>query len=371
MKFTDLDRVAPALLASGQALELVSSPGRGKSEWTANLVQRMTKQTGTPWGFAVCFLATMTPTELMGFMIPMNDQAHGQVLSRYSLPAWYQTSDPITGKPDGKIVTDFEHGILFLDEYGQGEADVKRASAELLLHGRIGPHVLPKGWSVIAASNFVTDRSGVTKSFDFVINRRTEIQITDDLEGWKDWAFTHGVNPILIAFANQNPQIIFSAGVPDKQGPWCTPRSLVRLGNMLDQMSSGDGNLPTDSIAVELAHGTIGAAASSQLFAMIKLGQEMPRYEDIVANPMNAKLPKAPDASMLVCYRLAANVTTKDVEPVVDYMERMPKEFSVTFAKAAVRRDPQLVNTKRFGLWCTTNATLMAAIADVRTATSN
>ncbi len=370
MKFTDLDRIAPALLRAGKSLEIRSSPGRGKSEWVGNLISKMTALTGTQWGFASCFLATMTPTELMGFMIPTNDERTGKVLSRFSMPAWFQTSDPITGEPDGKLVTDYANGVLFLDEYGQGEADVKRVSAELLLHGRIGPHVLKKGWTVIAASNFVTDRSGVTKDFDFVINRRTQVDITDDMEGWKDWAFAHGVNPVLIAFANQNPQIVFSAGVPDKQGPWCTPRSLVNLGKILDEMSAKDGNLPTDSVAMELAQGTIGSGATAQLMAMIKLGQEMPRYEDIVANPMNAKLPKQPDASMLVCYRLAANVNVKDVQPVVDYVERMPKEFSVTFAKAAVRRDPGLVNTKRFGDWCTTNATLMAAIADVRVAAS-
>jgi len=364
MKFTDLDRVAPALFRSGRSFEMRSSPGRGKSTWMGDQIGRMTKITGKPWGFASCFLATMTPTELMGFMVPINQGGH--VLSQYSLPTWFQTSDPITGQPDGKLVTDFENGVLFLDEYGQGEADVKRASAELLLNGKIGPHKLPKGWVVWGASNFASDRSGVTKEFDFVINRRVLLEITDDPAGWEDWAADHGLNPVLIAFAHQNPGIVFSPGVPDKQGPWCTPRSLVALGKILDEMTTPDGNLPSDTIAMEIAQGTIGAAASAQLLAMIKIGQDMPRYEDIVANPMNAKLPKGPDAQMLVCYRLAMNITVKDVEPVVDYMERLPKEFSVTFAKTAARRDASLVNTKRFGKWCAENSSLMSAIQDVR-----
>lgn len=370
MKFTDLDRVGPALLDSGKSLELLSSPGRGKSEWTASLIARMSKNSSAEWGYATCFLATMTPTELMGFMVPVKDD-RGRVLSQFSIPTWFQTRDPVTGEMNGKMVTDYKRGLLFLDEYGQGEADVKRTSAELLLNKQIGPHRLPNGWSVWAASNKATDRSGVTKDFDFVINRRTIVEITDDPAGWEDWAFSKGVNPTLITFAHQNPQIVWSPGVPDKQGPWCTPRSLVAIGKILDQMSGGTGDLPTDAVAQEIAQGTIGAGATAQLFAMIKLGQEMPKYEDIVNNPMNAKLPKQPDAQMLVCYRLAANVNDKDVNPVVDYIERLPKEFSVTFAKSAARRDPSLVNTKRFGTWCTTNASLMSAIADVRVATSS
>lgn len=368
MKFTDLDRVFPALFKAGIAVELRSSPGRGKSMWTRQQPARLSKLLGKPVGFASCFLATMVPSDLMGYMVPQKHEASGKVLSQFSVPSWFQTSDPITGHLDGKFADDFEHGILFLDEFGQGEADVKRASAELLLNGQLGPHRLPEGWLVVAASNFASDRSGVTKDFDFLINRRTLLNIDDDMQGWLDWAMAQNVNPILLAFTNQNPGIVFSKGVPDKQGPWCTPRSLVALGQQLDAMTPPGGDMPTDAVAIEVAHGTIGAAASSQFFAMVKLGQEMPKYEDIVKSPMNAKLPKAPDAQMLVCYRLAQSVTNKDVDPIVDYCERLPKEFSVTFAKAAVRRDPNLINTKRFGTWCTQNATLMSAIQDVRVA---
>lgn len=364
MNLTQLDKCIVPLLMAGKTLEIRSSPGRGKSEFTRSLPAKMKKLTGMDWGFSTCFLATMTPTDMMGYMVPLKDDK-GHVLSQFSLPSWFQTSDPVTGYLDGKLASDFKHGILFLDEFGQGEADVKRASAELMLNKQLGPHRLPNGWMVIAASNFASDRSGVTKDFDFLINRRTILEITDDLATWEAWAFANGVNPVLITFANQNSQVVFTKGVPDKQGPWCTPRSLVTLGKIYEHMLDANGDLPTDSSAIEIAHGTIGPAPTAQLMAMIKLGQEMPKFADIVANPMNAKLPSKPDAQMLVCYRLAAAVEEKNVDPVVTYMERMPKEFSVTFAKAAVRRDNTLVNTEAFGKWCTRNATLMSALRDV------
>ena len=47
---------------------------------------------------------------------------------------------------------------------------------------------------------------------------------------------------------------------------------------------------------------------------------------------------------MLVCYHLAARVDVElDGSAVVTYVERLPKEFSVSFAKAACRRDTDLL----------------------------
>ena len=363
MHFTALRKVMPAYLDSGVSLELRSAPGRGKSEFTADMVTLMGKRDGRPWGFATAFLATYTPVDLLGYMVPGVD-AKGRRVSEFTMPPWMRCVD-------GSTVFEHERGILFLDEFGQAEADVKRAAAELLLNKQIGPWRLPPGWSVVAATNRAQDRSGVTKSFDFVINRRLEIDITDDLQSWEDWAFEHGVNPVFITFANQNPQIVFSDGVPEKQGPWCTPRSLVLLARIFEQMGGvgigdKDGIVPTDPVAMETAAGIIGAGAAAQLMAFVKLGQEMPSFDEIVSKPDKAKLPTKPDAQMLVCYSLAARVTEAEVGNVITYVERMPKEFTVTFAKAACRRDPDLVNTAAFGSWAVRNASLMAAIVEHR-----
>jgi hypothetical protein len=358
MNFKELSQVIPAVLDSGISMEIRSAPGRGKSEFIEQTVERMSQRDGKRWGFATCFLATMTPSDLLGYMMPQTRQ-DGVMVSQFTLPPWMQTVD-------GKPVTQFERGILFLDEFGQGEADVKRAAAELLLNRRLGPHALPRGWSVIAASNRSSDRSGVTKSFDFVINRRIEINITDDLAAWEDWAWERGVHPTFITFANQNSQVVFADGVPEKQGPWCTPRSLVMCSKLLGAMADEHGNIPTDAQAIELAGGLIGQGAAAQLFAMIRLGQEMPKYQDIVSDPKGCRVPDKTDARMLVCFSLAARVTEDDVDPVVTYVERFPKEYSVTFAKAAVRRDRDLINTAAFGSWAVRNASLMAAVVDRR-----
>ena len=106
----------------------------------------------------------------------------------------------------------------------------------------------------------------------------------------------------------------------------------------------------------------IGAPAAAQLFAFVKLEREMPKFETIVNDPEKAKVPNKPDALMLIAYNLAHRVTEKTAPPVIKYIERMPKEFSVTFAKAACNREPALVMTKAFQKWALDNSALMAII---------
>lgn len=354
MNFDTLASVAPGYLDSGISLELMSSPGLGKSEFVEQLRASMSKRDGFEWGFATMFLATMTPSDLLGYMVPEKRAISGREfsVSAFTMPPWMLTRD-------GVPVTEYKRGILFLDEFGQGEADVKRASAELLLNRRLGPWQLPDGWSVIAASNRSQDRSGVTKSFDFVINRRLQVEVTPDVNAWEAWANKHGVEPLFVAFAVSNPQIVFEGKVPDKQGPWCTPRSLVMLSRLLRSITP-TGNIPTDAVTLETASGMIGEAAAHQLIAFVKLGHELPSFKDIIADPDNAPLPKAPDARMLSIYELSSRVDAKTAKPVLTYVDRFPKEFAATFAKSTCQRIPELIMTDAFSNWATKNATIVS-----------
>lgn len=361
MRFLDLRDNVIDNIDSGIATHLKSSPGRGKSEFVEDLVKYLSKRDGFEWGFVTCFLATFTPSDLLGYMVPTK-MADGSLASVFTTPPWMLTK-PTKEHPHGRHINSFKRGIVFLDEFGQADGDTKKSAAQLMLKGEVGPHRLHEGIGVIAASNGKGDRSGVTKDFDFLINRQNEIKITDDLASWLDWAALHDVQPITMAFASQNPQIVFADGVPAEQGPWTTPRSLVMADRLLTKKAARNGGvIPSDPATVEQIQGIMGAGCA-QYFAFVKLELEMPKYEDIIKDPQKVKVPTKPDAQMLVCYNLAHRIEVKDATAVVTYMERLPKEFSVTFATVACRRMPQLVSTPAFNKWAKDNSSLMAAIA--------
>jgi len=364
MRFLDLKAAVIDNIDAGISTHLKSAPGRGKSEFVEELVKDLSKRDGFEWGFVTCFLGTMTPSDLLGYMVPTRTKtAAGDefLASTFTVPPWMMTA-PSQGFPHGRHINEFKRGIVFLDEFGQADGDTKKSAAQLLLKGEVGPHRLHKGIAIIAASNGKNHRSGVTKDFDFVINRQDEINITDDLPSWLDWAAAHGVSPVAMAFAQQNPQIVFEDGVPKEQGPWTTPRSLVMADKLMQiKAKRNGGKMMDDAATVEQVQGILGGGAA-QFFAFVKLDREMPKYEEIVANPSKVKVPSKPDAMMLVCYSLAHQIKPSDAAQVIEYMERMPKEFAVTFATTACRRQPQLVATKAVSDWAKQNSSLMAAI---------
>ena len=346
----------PTYFDSGITVELQGPPGIAKSEMTRQLVKVLSDRDGEEWGHAEMFLATQTPSDLLGYMMPETKTIDGQDIrvSSWTLPGWMQCKN-------GKPVTAYRRGILVLEEYGQGEADVKRASAELLLNHGIGPWKLPDGWAVVAISNRATDRSGVTKSFDFVINRRAELHIVPDVDAWVEWANTAGVSPTTITFARKNPHIVFDGKIPEKQGPWCTPRSLVMADKVIQSMSSL-GDLSENMLATKAVISLIGEAAAQQYFVFLKLETEVPEVSDIVANPDKVKVPDKIDVQMLTAYHLAHMVKLDTLAPVSKYMERFDAEFGVTFLKAAVERDKTLAKSPVFLDWCKKNSALMASV---------
>jgi hypothetical protein len=108
----------------------------------------------------------------------------------------------------------------------------------------------------------------------------------------------------------------------------------------------------TESMINEKASGMIGAAATNQLLVWARMETEVPKFDDIVADPLadNAKvyIPKRPDAKYLLVYDLAHRVTEKTADAIVNYAMRLPKDMQLVFGHAAVKRNFRLLTTKAF-----------------------
>lgn len=353
MKLATFYKQSTALYRSGKAIYLRSAPGRGKTTTIIDSVKHIAQDTGKRLGLVIINGPLLTPADMVGYLVPVKKD-DGTVESQYTMPFWWRTTD-------GERLEEYDGGIVFIDEADKMDVDVKKVAGEMALSGRCGPHKLPPGWVVWMAGNRQGDRSGSTKELDHLINRRIELDVTDDVKGWEEWALKHGVHPTIVAFGVQNPHIVFSQELPKEQGPFCTPRSTVETGELLATLSSND-NLPTDDDAVELAAGGIGKAAAAQLFATIRLQAELPDYDTVVKNPGTCKLPTAPDAQMLGCYQLASRVEASTLGAVITYIERMPADFAATFAKAACTRVKMFAAHPSMMDWVKRNNTLMTTL---------
>lgn len=369
MRFSQLETIYSSFASSGTSLELYGPSGIGKTDFVHDQVAVQSARIQAPWGFSKIMGPLANVTDLQGFMVPGRDKKERRV-SEFTMPTWFVCEN-------GGIIEDYDHGTLFIDEFGQGEPEVKRAMAELIHRRRLGSWSLPKGWHVVMASNRPKDRSGVTKSYDFIINRRIELDMEADLDSWENWAFTRGVHAAFITFAKKNANIVFANEHPEIQGAWCTPRSLVMTGEQLlamrgsfidEKEAEAHGEdavthvgIPTSSEAFEVARGGMGIAAGAQLMATIRLANALPEFEEIVANPKTCRVPVEPDARMMATLELAHKAVDKHMAAIVTYVERLDPEFAAMFAKIAVKHRPAVTTHQAFQQLYLRNASLFTA----------
>lgn len=370
---------------AGNAVLMSSSSGIGKSQMQRQVFQEIKArdaQSGIRWGLGIVFAATQTPPDLIGFQFKgereYSDGKGGDGLRKVtvtdpSVPLW-MLSVPDGDDEGGKPAWMYDRFYLMIEEYGQGEADVKRAMAEIFLNGGTAPWYLPPG-SIRVASTNQGARYGVTKDFDFCFARRTQLEITGDVEIWlSDFAdkpyLYQGRKwqtlPVIKAWAATHPEILFEKE-PDKQGPWCHPRALAAADRYLQAKASfNGGNIPTDGTTIESLAGTIGMGATMSIVNHLQFRLELPSYDEVVADPVNTPVPTKADLLLLMTYELAGYTKVEHLAQCITYVERLPKDMSVTYISSLLRRDyKNLINDPAMQSWINRNAALVSIIASL------
>lgn len=339
------------------AIELVSGPGLGKSSVNEQAACEMSIKLGKPVAYIPFFLSTVEPPDVRGFGIPT--KANGKHRMVYTEAPWMPGGDSgfiaVNGKLQrAKAGDEFpEVGIINLDEFRQANPDTQKPAAELLLNRRVGESHLPPGYIVTACSNRESDRSGVQRELAFITNRRMVVNIEPNVDVWVAWAEKNHVHPLAIAFAQFKPALVFSGSVPEKPGPFCTPRSLCLAADWIGEV---DMNTFT-----ECAVGLIGEGAATEFVSFLRVAEQLPKFEDIVADPTGTEVPKRPDASYAAMQMIAHRVDDKSAKAAFTYLKRMGREFQVAGLRGTFNRCPSLVRTPDFANWLRENKELVMA----------
>lgn len=385
MNIIQARRETMALIEAGNAVLWSSGSGLGKSSVTFDMFKELRDRDepqGIKWGYGVIFAATQTPPDLIGYQFKGDktydvlDVSTGQAVQRQitvtdpSVPLWMMMTDGKGGPPQPAFM--FDKCFLVIDEYGQGEADVKRAVAEIFLNGGTSPWYLPPGSVRIACTN-QGSRYGVSKDFDFCIARRTQIDIDGDIEvtlRYMNKAYYHQgkmwqTTPVIKAWAAANPQIVFEPE-PKDQGPWCNPRQLCAVDRYLQTKWQMQGNQDVEPVAASTIAGTIGMGATQSLLSHLQFLLELPSYQDVVADPAGCPVPSRADLQMLMAYQLAGYTQSADLAPCIQYIQRLPKDMGVTYISSLLSRDYKgIIGQPAMQAWINKNAALVSIISSL------
>ena len=263
--------------------------------------------------------------------------------------------------------------ILMIDEFGKANPAVKNALLRVIQERMIGSYTLHPDSIVFATTNKGSEGVGDLLQ-SHARNRVAVVQTRKpSQEEWIDWGINNKVDATILGWAKDNPQLFHSfedVKNPDdnpyifhpnqQRTAFVTPRSLESASDWVKLRDTMD-----DTTLTGLLMGTIGERGAMDLMAFVKLADQMPRRDDILKDPKNAKIPTSASAVVMVVFRSLASMSKDYINPFMEYLVRLDQEAQGMFANGV--RNPkyhaqQVVMTNgKFTEWAMKNNYMFSA----------
>jgi MoxR-like ATPase len=154
-------------------------------------------------------------------------------------------------------------GLLLLEELNRAERAVRVPTLQLLSARRINSYELPEAWLPIAAVN-PSDAGYEVDELDLAfMSRFCVIRVVADVDEWVQWATSAKIDPRVISFVEQSPDIFLS--------PEANPRGWESVSRLL---TAYRGTSDDDALAA-LIVGKVGEQWGAGFLAAIS-GAERP-----------------------------------------------------------------------------------------------
>jgi len=323
MKPSELYEALLALMSERVPVHIWGASGVGKSQIVGQVSRYLN------WHFLDIRAVQLDPVDLRGLPRVFDDKTE-----------WVPPNFlPRSGK-----------GILFLDELTSAPQMTQAACYQLVLDRKLGEYELPEGWVVIAAGNPASER-GVHFAMPRPLrNRFVHLDLEPDFEDWCRWAVTAGIRPEILAFLRFKPALLHDPDVTSDANAWPTPRAWEMASKVLNGFArqQGNGSIGSTEIEARLLEGTVGAAATTELVAFLRLFRQLPSIDEILLTPETAPLPSEPSARIAIATALGRVLTDHSITKGMKYLERMPVEMLVLAMRDAATRDRAITHTPEF-----------------------
>jgi hypothetical protein len=316
--------------APHQALFLLGAPGTAKT----SLCFDIAKDLSMPTNRVLLFRPSLRePVDLMG--VPIKTKAN---TAKWATPEEFYEFREGSGK-----------GMIIWDELPQGITQMQNAIAGALLDKVLGPLHLDKDVIQIATGNRTIDKAGANRIVSQLGNRVMTLEVEPHLDDWCKWAASSGIDPYVIGFIRSRPDLLHDLNPNHMSNP--TPRSWEMVSNACDL------TLPR-GVLFNLVKGLVGEAAAVEFCAYADLLHKVTTFDQVILDPLKAPIPDHPAVKFATITGLAYRASPANYSGLMNYIERLPKEFQVAFVKDSLERDRAITGTKAFTNWCIQNPEL-------------
>ena len=260
--------------------------------------------------------------------------------------------------------------LVGLDEIAKAPQFIKNVLAPIIYERRVGNLSMPEGSVVVCFTNLSIE--GLGDSIQAHLrNRLVFVKMRKpSCDEWVKWATDNGINPMVIAFVNNEPRVMQSFLEYEKGGmfegkdlskdngfifnpksmqlAYATPRSLVAASDILD---AGLGVLDDETLEAALK-GTVGATTAEALASFIRFGREICEYSRVIKSPDTAPLSDNPTAQLIQVFQFVTRVADRaEAEAIVKYVWRMRAEMQSIFCNtvATSQRVAMFATINEFG----------------------
>lgn len=239
-----------------RGLFLWGPPGIGKS----SLVRQIAAELGME--VIDIRLTQMEPTDLRGIPVPVEEG--GETLVRWAPPAI------LPRDPNAKA-------IIILDELPNAAPSIQAGSYQLVLDGRLGEYVVPKGCIVMAAGNRETDKGSTFKMPTPLMNRFVHIEMRHDFEDFQTYALTKGFHKDVVGYLSAFKHELFTFNATSASRGFATPRSWEAVSAIIRD----NPNLP-EMVMLGLIAGAVGDGIAVKFIEYRKNAAQLPNPTDIL-----------------------------------------------------------------------------------------
>ena len=322
--------LAMQVISGGEIPLLQSVPGTGKTDCAAQIASTL------GWNLLTLYPAISLPEHFQGFPF----------------------RSPETGEADfeplgllRKLVNAKSETLCFVDEIDKANPSVQSCVAQLIQSRTVGHYHIPDCVRFMLAGNRPEDRAGGQRLVTHLTSRCFVFTVKPTAVPWLDWSAENGIHPIIRAFIDRMPQHLLDFD-PRRVGQNTDPRKFEKLSNVMK--AQGPGFIPS----LALAEGCFSPGVAAEFTAFCRLIDELPSYDEIVADPQNATLPESPSARYAAAAMLAARGQLADAEPVAAYICRLPAEVAAFAFKSLYNRDKGFAKSQSFTKWATAHSDL-------------
>lgn len=228
------------------------------------------------------------------------------------------------------------YGVLVWDEVNRSPMSILNSMGQAILENRIGQHIIPDTWFQIGAMN-APGSIGTSRLPEHLWQRFFPVRMAVSLKSWRKWALDNQIHPVVLAFATWQESILKS----------CSPRNFEFLSNAVREA-------PSPRIAQAAFDAALHDHTSAVMFAgFLRFWDKIPNVDDCIARPLDAALPNMDHPSVIfaLASALAQRADHRNLGRIIQYLSRLPDDYSVYAVLSAVKRDEVLTSTPEYRDW--------------------